>query len=123
MPKVRSEIFQALDWSVRISPCDKFILGDLGPVAYNKNSSGALLSIAADEVRMLVLPISSSRALVGCSPGQPAFSEDEINRIVAELSRDFFVSSQCTSREEGYQRLIGARSELISESEIRSWFA
>jgi hypothetical protein len=122
VPKVRSGIFQALDWSVRISPTEKFILGDLGAVAYKKNSSGGLFSIAADEVRMLVLPISSSRALVGCSSGQTAFSEDEINRTMAELSRDFFVSSQCTSREEGYQRLIGARSELVSEAEIKGWF-
>jgi hypothetical protein len=69
---------------------------------------------------MLCCPIGRQTVLVGRSAncGQ-ALSVEELNLASAELSREFFVAGLLSPNFEDLRQVIGRRSEILADEEIR----
>ena len=95
-------------------------MGDVGPFAKYHNSGEYTQFVRAEgNLDAAVLPISSSRLLVGerdgfcfrCTP-------ETVNVISAELSRDFYVASRKTPESVSYLAFLGRRKGLITEKDM-----
>jgi hypothetical protein len=102
-------------WSIGIFPSGSFILGDFGPLVMC--GPELILNIAfshTEKARAILLPIAHDLLLVGRSPGEEALQTPDpelINVATAELSREFFVSSQNGPQEARYLEHLGRRAD------------
>ena len=72
---------------------------------------------------LIVLPISDRCALVGERASEcAAVNVHEINTASAELSQEFFVSSDNSEAQRQYQNVLGRRAALVTDDEVRRWF-
>lgn len=101
----------------------RFILGDCGPLAMFTDGKPRLaLGAIDDEVEMasVYLPISPTRCIVGSlpSPTQP-LEVDDLNRISAALSHEFFVSDQADGPAlAALREVIGSLVPIATEEEM-----
>lgn len=116
----RADILSPLRWRVVADDPASFVLGDVGViVCFGPGGSYTHAILKTDCPEVVLLPISSSRLIVGHRADTlPAIDAEAINRQMAELSREFLVASRCGSRERGYQALLGTRAALMAPEEI-----
>jgi hypothetical protein len=116
----RRDHFAGLDWRVVTEAAGSFILGDVGPIAKYHGSPEYTHIVKVEGVLdAAILPISGSCLLVGERPGFSVdTSRQAINRVSAELSRDFFVASQNTERERDCRESLGKRSAFMTEEDF-----
>jgi len=118
----RIELLKSFSWMVDVRAEPTWILGDVGCVAKHFNSDGLCSVLMADkeELEAVCLPISGEALLIGRSPQSPYEPDAErVNQASAELSQDFFVASVVTNSERALKHLIGLRSRLMSDDELK----
>lgn len=107
---------------------DRFILGDCGPVAMFTDGKPRLALGAIDnevEMAMVFLPISPIRCIVGLRPAAAnELSVDDLNKISAALSHEFFVSDQADNPSLAILRqTIGSLVPIATEDEMSQLLA
>jgi hypothetical protein len=116
----RADLVKNIQWSICPYERHALILGDLGPIAKGSDSDEWRSALIAGEPSIICLPISDQLLLVGgqTAENQP-LNPEEVNCASAELSAEYFVASQNTSRENGYRSRIGNRSRWAGQKEMR----
>jgi len=123
LPEARRDSFLSYRWYIDSQPAGTFVLGDVGPLARVPDEVKLTLPYGCGTPLSVYLPISSAELLVGTAyPEREVIAADEVNRASAELSRDFFVASKNTSREQAYLQYIGARATLLSKPDMVKGF-
>jgi hypothetical protein len=70
------------------------------------------------------LPIGNQHLLVGAlTPTIPTIDPEQVNVASVELSRDFFVASRNTEREQRYQAGLGVRAQIPGLSKMLTQIA
>ena len=116
IPLLRERELSALFWEIMVCRPHTFILGDAGPIA---RTAGRLpwknLTEPSDMIEEVCLPLSDTHLLIGTN-GQGGRQTDPgaINEASARCSPKHFIATQCTVREEGYQRLLGEWSTPLA---------
>lgn len=110
-PARRVERLKAMNWQiVEALPSSHFVLPDclaLGAKTEDFQEIGPYLLLSDDELKGVVMPISSCKALVG-SVGKPELDIAELNQSFAKCSLDFFISSQADPQTVEAAQLIGS---------------
>lgn len=107
---------------------ERFILGDCGPVAIFTDDKPRLVLGAIDndvDMAKVFMPISPTRCIVGLRTGYTfGLSVDDLNRISASLSHEFFVSDRednpCLSN---LRQTIGSLVPIATEEEMTKLLA
>ena len=117
--ETRKEGLKDFVWSVNQQLLGTFVLGDVGPVARlsgpNKIFRPAIFTGA---IELIVLPVSSQCLLVGTRGTEAYVDIEQVNLASVELSRDFFVASQNTYREQEYALSIGKHASYTQDPQI-----
>jgi Protein of unknown function (DUF4238) len=105
-------------WSLTKTEPHFFILGDLAVIG--RTADGYCHPMQPDAgLEAIVLPIGHQHLLIGAlTPTIPTIDPEQVNDASVELSRDFFVASRNTQREQHYQARLGARAKLPGLSEM-----
>jgi hypothetical protein len=103
--------YKTLNWQAKTYTDNNLILGDIGPIAIEKNGD-VVPPIFSKDVLLIILPISSSKIIVG-SHKTPFIHLDssEINMMSASLAVDFIISSHNSQILSKYSKIIGLKSE------------
>jgi hypothetical protein len=118
-PYERSEKLADLKWYVHTADDNSYILGDIGPIAYNEDKNVCRTLIQEMNPKIIYLPISDNQILIGSVKENPEYpSPDALNVHIAEISREFFISSQKTQRELRYVNYLGNNAEMLTEEEL-----
>ncbi len=112
-------IFDVVD----TQPDEFFILGDCGPVAiFTDGKPRLVLAAISNDVAMetVFLPVSPTRCIVGTAPSSTArLGVEDINRISASLSLEFFISDRDTGKNLDEMRSnIGSLVPIETEEDI-----
>lgn len=103
--------YKTLNWQVESHADSNLILGDIGPIAIEKNGD-IVPPLFSNDVLAIVFPISSRQIIVGSSETPFIhFDSSEINMMSASLAVDFIVSSYNDSSISKYSKIIGLKSE------------
>jgi hypothetical protein len=120
-PKAWVDFVGGLKWFLLIRGAGSFILGDVAVVSVT-GSDRRLKSLPdlIDDVVQLALPISHTHLVVGVKDGRRMNTDVEyINMATASLSRDFFVSSKNSEREQIYASALGTHADLLTDKELQ----
>jgi len=118
-PSERVRELSQLHWKVSTFAPDSLVLGDVGVLALdNQERFHAAIGRTKLPLTAVLLPISSTALLVGSVGDERSYDAEKINRVSVELSRDFFVSSTNSAREQQYAVGLGAKSELLTNEEM-----
>jgi hypothetical protein len=118
--KGRIEQYRSLHWQAFTSSPGSFILGDVAVIEMDPGTGEAAPPVTNRfKNGVVLLPVAHDLLLVGSGDPSPTLpSADSLNVRFAELSFEFFVTSQDGPREESYSRVIGKRSDLLEDREI-----
>ena len=111
----RGGVMGALSWSVQVTEAS-LILSDVGPVVrVPAQDRLAMILENLTEAEMILLPISPTILLLGVAGtgGTTPLDVEGVNRGIAAIAREFFVSSQNTERETEYATLIGTQPDPL----------
>lgn len=107
-----------ITWRVEMYEAHALVLGDIGPLIRG-DGSAEWGRIFHGELQVIWFPLSDRSLLIGETSGcttRP--DQEEVNMASAENSIEFFVASQRTQREEGYQRQIGTRLDRVTSEQL-----
>jgi Protein of unknown function (DUF4238) len=117
IPEIRVEAYRKLNWFIHVSN-NPVILGDIGVLTETGGPKRfKSLSDKDDEIKSIVLPISSSRVVIGTGSDMPVLDFD-LNEVIAACSRQFFISSRQSSEMDALHVRIGEQSEIITAEEL-----
>ena len=122
--EVRKEKYQKLCWKVYVFEQDDLILGDCG-VIFEVDSSRRFKTFWEnnDKLKAVFSPISGKHLIVGTQVTEHlSLDLNKINRVIAECSREFFISGNKTNKLQNLQTIIGTNSYLLTDEEIKSVF-
>ena len=103
--------YKTLNWQVKSYADNSLILGDIGPIAIEKNGD-VVPPIFAKDILLIILPVSSSKIITGSSETSFVhFDSSEINMMSASLAVDFIISSYNNQSLSKYSKTIGLKSE------------
>lgn len=105
-------------WTVETYEAHSLILGDIGPLVRG-NESREWGRIFHGIPQVIWFPLSDQSLLIGetsINTTRPDY--EEVNRLSAENSIEFFIASQRTQREDEYQQRIGARIDRITSEQL-----
>lgn len=108
-PSPRVEAIWNLDWKLLDFAAHSLILGDFGAYAigYHQQDPCSLI-FAPKEVDVVIFPISHQRLMMGRRSGIHFLPEPtEVNRNSASISREFFISSECSDERTSLVSLLG----------------
>jgi len=88
-------------------------------IAGTKKPSHRTFIYNKDEVRMVMLPISSTQALVGLA-NNVQFRADRMKRAVMECSSEFFIASELVEEYENGAKLIGSKLNIVGDEEFKN---
>jgi hypothetical protein len=117
----RIELLEMLEWTVHPSPGDDFILPDC--VALGQDDEGgfkSLMMTGLKDVRVVLMPLSSSRILVGRRAGIIMSDLTEFNRAAAASSLHYFVAAQQSDALKDLQQSIATLSTSLIEGAVES---
>ena len=118
-PYERSKKLADLKWYVHTAEDNSFILGDIGPIAYDEDEDVCRTLIQEMNPKIIYLPISHNRILIGSVQENPEYPSPEAPNVhIAGISREFFISSQNTQRESRYVNHLGNNAEMLSEEDL-----
>jgi hypothetical protein len=118
-PDVRIAALGALHWVVRAAPTSGAILPDC--VALGIEGDGLpqpLIMADIDKVRLVFMPLTTDRVLVGARAGIASPELAEFNRHAAACSHDFFVSSRDGADRDELMAVLGTRAQETIEQAI-----
>lgn len=118
--ETKTALLRNITWSLH--PCDagSLVLGDLGPIVKRPGTAAWLQPITGGEPDIILLPLAHNCLLVGSRGKAPEIDVAEINVASVELSHEMFISSQNTKREAEYLPLLGRRSSILSQSDMKA---
>lgn len=110
-PSRRVERLKAMNWQIiAANPPTRFVLPDCLAVGSRTTDFQEMVPyslLSDDELAGVVMPICSSRVLVGCV-GDPVLDLATLNRFFALCSLDFFISSQADTETAEIAQFIGS---------------
>jgi hypothetical protein len=122
-PPARVEALAALAWSVWPAPYDGFILSDCVALGADDHTGFKPLIMAdLNEVVTVLMPLSSTKMLVGASGSQATFDLNEYNKAAAARSHQFFIAATTGSDPVALTQLIGTFSDHFIENSVASAF-
>ena len=117
----RAELLQPFTWQVVEYEPNALVLGDHGPLGQEKAQTSLRHPIIMEGVTMIYLPISHQRVLVGARNGGSVKPDPEyLNINSVELSQEFFVAREDSTKVRGYHSSIGKRCMLYEPQEMRN---
>ena len=121
-PPIRVATLKQFHWKVLRFERGTLILGDVGVLGLsNEGDIIHPVTMLADQPLAFLLPIGDASLLLAMRFLDLRQIDPEVLNVrSAELSRDFFVTSRCTVREQAYAQHLGAQASLISHTEIES---
>jgi hypothetical protein len=117
----RTENHRKMRYTVFRSPQANLILPDTC-LAFFLAGSCRPISQKSDVVESVVVPVSSSVAIVGSAGRLISRESDLVNRALASCAFEAFLASSNTSEMQGLSNRIGKNARLLSESEIQRAF-
>jgi len=119
IPKKRADEYSRLLWSLCHSK-ENYIFGDFGILIEIDSPKQFTTFWTKDfKIKKVFLPISSNCLLVGSySLGDNIKEAAELNIIIAEHSREYFISSINDAKLMDLTNLIGSKSQIFTEEEI-----
>lgn len=108
-PEARVAELRALNWTVFHADDNALILPDCLAITAPADQSvfTAYLMTNAADLAYLMIPVSSTRLLVGSRPDSPPIATGAFNEAAAKCSMRFFVSASATEDVEAWSKLIG----------------
>jgi hypothetical protein len=118
-PYERSKKLADLKWYVHTAEDNSYILGDIGPIAYDEDKNVCRMLIREMNPKIIYLPISDNQILIGSvKENSECPNPEALNVLIAGISREFFISSQNTQRELRYVNYLGNNAEMLSEEDL-----
>jgi len=107
-------------WYLLEDPCASLVLGDVGVFAVAQEGTTSLVMRVSDAWREIYMPISPTKALVGCKGTmRPSLSAQEVNRASASFSLASIYAGRLTESERQLIPLIGTRARFGDASDIQ----
>ncbi|MEQ6438089.1 DUF4238 domain-containing protein [Comamonas sp. w2-DMI] len=121
-PALRVERLKAMDWQIVVaeSPAH-FVLPDCLAVGARTSDFQEMVPyslLSDDELAGVVMPICSSKVLVGCF-GNPEIDVASLNRSFAQCSLDFFISSQVDAQTAEAAQFLGRTVSKYVDSLVK----
>jgi len=119
IPQDRANEYNKLTWRLNYSVKD-YILGDFGVLIEIESVKKYITFWINDfEIKRIYLPISKNHLIVGSkSKDEEIMDSSELNVLMAEHARDYFISSKKNPELTGLIKLIGNKSQILSDEEI-----
>lgn len=122
-PERHVEKLAAMEWCVFESNADEFILPDCVALgADDKPGWKPFLLTDLASIKFVLLPVSSTRMLVGRRAGEPPPDLSVFNQAAAASSSAHFIASKQSEEFERYQATIGALSRKFVEGAVSRVF-
>lgn len=115
----RTKAYQDFRFTVRDFPSSNLILPDTC-LALLKAKGCTPFSQKQDDLRYLVLPVSTSKAIIGRKAGEGHRADATIIRALAGCSFESFLASRNTVATKRLANRIGKYASLLSDLEIRN---
>lgn len=121
-PALRVERLKAMNWQiVSAEPPTHFVLPDCLAVGAKTSDFQEMVPyslLSDDELAGVVMPICSSKVLVGCF-GNPEIDVASLNRSFAQCSLDFFISSQADAQAAEAAQFLGSTVSKYVDSLVK----
>lgn len=121
VPEERVKKYETYSWNVYYNIDSNFILSDSGCVVIKKNGEVSFFDDAPQEVKALILPISSQHLLIGTKDGGNLEYVRGINEKSASCSFNYFISKDIPQNIDTLKNLIGINNDLVDLNKIRIW--
>jgi hypothetical protein len=123
-PHVRIDLYAPLQFWVEEVPAQNVILGDSG-VFFRVDRDDKFKPFVDKNVNVIaaLMPISSSRILIGSKRGSFAIDPAELNHHIASCSFDFFIAAGSSDENCALQPLIQSEALPLSNAEIDAMVA
>ena len=111
---------QKFQWKLYNIPKENLIFGDVGAIGrFKPNDEFKNLMFVNENLECVYMPISSMQILVGCNKTENFYLPNtfDINKAIAKLSREFFISSFNNQETQHLSSLIGRKSSMIGDEE------
>ena len=119
VPEERAKKYETYSWNVYYNIDSNFILSDSACVVIKKNGDVSFFDDAPEEVKALILPISSQHLLIGTKDGSNLEYLRGINEKSASCSFNFFVSKDIPTNIDALKNLIGNNNDIVDLDEIK----
>jgi hypothetical protein len=117
------EIFDTVKWSIKQLPNDSLLLGDCCAFAVSKDGVSQSVLHVDRAWAGLVLPISSSQAIIGLQPGHSLeFDADTINRSSAMCSLEYVFASKANEEILRHSSRIGTTAAFANADDLNKLF-
>lgn len=124
VPDGRVKLLAALDWSVQSSPDMTFILPDCVALGFDQKAGfQSLMGAGLKEIEAALMPLTSTKMLVGLRQGAPLPDLKQFNRAAAASSNSFFVAGIECDEFKQLQGLIATSTSLLMEETMGTVFA
>jgi len=120
-PEFRIEIYGTLRFQVSVISEENLVLGDNG-VLFEVDAPKRFKTFLEkkDSLRSVYLPISRDRVLIGRSTSiSEVLPTKLLNEALAACSSEFFIAAQNRPHIAELSRLIGTKSKILTDEEIR----
>lgn len=119
VPEERAKKYETYSWSIYYDIDANYILSDSACVVIKKNGDVSFFDDAPEEMKALVLPISSQHLLIGTKDGSNLEYVKEINEKSASCSFNYFISKDIPQNINSLKNLIGNNNDLVDLNEIK----
>lgn len=119
VPEERAKKYETYSWNVYYNIDSNFILSDSACVVIKKNGDVSFFDDAPEEVKALILPISSQHLLIGTKDGSNLEYLRGINEKSASCSFNFFISKDIPTNIDALKNLIGNNNDIVDLDEIK----
>ncbi|MCD1625357.1 hypothetical protein K7H22_05030 [Seohaeicola saemankumensis] len=100
------------------SNLEKFILPDT-TLAFVKKEGASPFSQKSDKIECVILPISSTVAIIGGSSDRQDYTVKTMNRILAGCAFEAFLAEERCQQFQSLTKRIGKYARLLSDNELR----
>ena len=123
VPDGRVQLLEMLDWSVQSASDTSFILPDCVALGFdNKDSFQSLMGAGLKDVEAVLMPLSSTKMLLGLRQGASVPELRQFNRAAAASSNSFFVAAIECDEFKGLQKTIATSTSHFMEETMGAVF-
>lgn len=116
---IRRDLLSDFSWTLEDAPAEGAILPDCVALAYMPDEPLLPFMFAGQHTQAVVMPISTTKLLVGYKDGAPVLDLSKFNMAAAACSHDFFLANANTENYRSLASTIGSRSAEYFDDAMR----